>query len=1010
MTQENTSPDGTTRLPDSGQTPSGTTRLPDSGQAGTGTARIADANNPGVPSGITNHEAQTNFIGGGLLKDEEIDGFKVISKIPKTTGEAEIYIASKGQEKAIIKYYYQNFNPKREILKDLLNIKHANIINVYGFGDYKGRFYEIQEYAAGGTLGDKNADGSYKYVPVTEEKAIEIVNETIDAFNYFHSKGIIHRDIKPDNIFFKNADGTDVLIGDFGISSALDIEGKMTKRITSTYAMTYGYAAPELFGVHDKKDNKMKLLVGPEVDYYALGITLYVALAAEDPFENRSAPHIMRDTIGGIVVDDLLTREKGKNISPKLKKLIRGLLVVRHDKRWKYEDVIRHLNGEEVEVYAEQIQTQIPQFIFSESKTINSLNELAQAISEDRETGKKFLFRGMIEDWLKKFNQALANKVIDLKEKYGRADTQMYGLERLIYLLNPGIPLTLDNNSQIKTLSDFELILKNKPQDIVKYLRDENSRFYAWAEENELTEYGESIKELSSLEKDDIRFVKKIILSKYINSYKPFEDKGYNDVTITSVDNLLELPNEFKKFVIEYLNDINSNLYIWIELQKGTDNGEKISRGIREYLENEANSKSVLKSFLNNTNTQSGTLNPQQTVYVKPNSATITFGTQEWTTENLNVDRYRNGDIIPQVQDIHQWENLKTGAWCYCENKADNGNKYGKLYNWYAVNDPRGLAPKGWHIPSDAEWTQLADYLGGEEVAGGKLKATTLWDTPNTGATNESGFKGLLGGCNSSLLGYSHIGEDGNFWTASEDYDCFAWYRSLGYDSSDMLRINSLMTDGMSIRCVRDFPDNTNAQSGTLNPQQIVYVKPNSTTITIGKQEWTTENLNIEHYRNGNLIPQVQDSNQWYNIKTGAWCYYENKADNGNKYGKLYNWYAVNDPRGLAPKGWHIPSDAEWTQLTNFLGGEKVAGGKLKATTLWDSPNTGATNESGFTAFPGGTYDAFGFCGIGGGCYFWSSSNYDDKVYYRKLFGYDSGVYRNEYYKNYGLSVRCVRD
>ena len=94
---------------------------------------------------------------------------------------------------------------------------------------------------------------------------------------------------------------------------------------------------------------------------------------------------------------------------------------------------------------------------------------------------------------------------------------------------------------------------------------------------------------------------------------------------------------------------------------------------------------------------------------------TVKIGNQVWTSKNLDVATYRNGDVIPQVQDPNAWGTLTTGAWCYYDNDASNGTKYGKLYNWYAVNDPRGLAPKGYHIPSDAEWTQLCDYLGGDE-------------------------------------------------------------------------------------------------------------------------------------------------------------------------------------------------------------------------------------------------------------------------------------------------------
>lgn len=182
---------------------------------------------------------------------------------------------------------------------------------------------------------------------------------------------------------------------------------------------------------------------------------------------------------------------------------------------------------------------------------------------------------------------------------------------------------------------------------------------------------------------------------------------------------------------------------------------------------------------------------------------TVTIGTQEWTSENLNVEHYRNGDLIPQVQNKNEWLNLTTGAWCYYNNDSANGKTYGKLYNWFAVNDSRGLAPEGWHIPSDTEWTILTDFLGG--AVGGKLKATTLWQSPNTEATNESGFTGLPGGGRGSNGRFDFIGKFCFFWSASEDVNGTKWNRNLRYNRSDVGRDGgNYEKDGLSVRCVRD--------------------------------------------------------------------------------------------------------------------------------------------------------------------------------------------------------------
>jgi len=183
---------------------------------------------------------------------------------------------------------------------------------------------------------------------------------------------------------------------------------------------------------------------------------------------------------------------------------------------------------------------------------------------------------------------------------------------------------------------------------------------------------------------------------------------------------------------------------------------------------------------------------------------TVTIGTQEWMAENLNVEHYRNGDVIPQVQDKDKWSNLTTGAWCYYDNDPAKGKTYGKLYNWYAVNDPRVLAPEGWHVPSDKEWTKLTDYLGGESVAGGKMKATTLWNSPNTGATNESGFTAFPSGVRDDIGYYNYIGEDGFIWSASEATDGTAWTYGLYFNGSGVFRGNYSKRRGSSVGCVKD--------------------------------------------------------------------------------------------------------------------------------------------------------------------------------------------------------------
>ena len=473
--------------------------------------------------------------------------------------------------------------------------------------------------------------------------------------------------------------------------------------------------------------------------------------------------------------------------------------------------------------------------------------------------------------------------------------------------------------------------------------------------------------------------------------------------------------------------------------------------------------------------------------------ANTTICNQDWMTKNLDVVTYRNGDTIPQVTNAAQWAGLTTGAWCYYENDPVTGSVYGKLYNWYAVNDPRGLAPLGWHIPTNLEWGVLTGCLGGDAVAGGEMKDTGIlhWSSPNLGATNSSGFTAFGGGRRDPGGTFYSQGFNG-FWWASDAISptnasyiyLYSYYEGAG-------RTNENFRNGLSVRCLKNtipvlttvppevtaansisggiissegghnvtakgvvwstdpnptiaLPTKTNDGTGVafynsfisgLQPNATYYLRAYATSnigtgygnevsfintiqdsdIVICSQRWMTKNLKVSTYRNGNIIPQVTDPAQWANLTTGAWCYYNNDPATASVYGKLYNWYAVTDPRGLAPTGWHIPSLTELNTLATCLGGDPVGGGKLKEAGMihWVTPNTGATNSSGFTGLPGGTrYDDGVFYDIGrtGGSWTVTAPGFPGYAHYLNL------SFDTEYMgapvanKTNAFSVRCIRN
>ena len=206
-------------------------------------------------------------------------------------------------------------------------------------------------------------------------------------------------------------------------------------------------------------------------------------------------------------------------------------------------------------------------------------------------------------------------------------------------------------------------------------------------------------------------------------------------------------------------------------------------------------------------------------------------------------------------------------------------------------------------------------------------------------------------------------------------------------------------------------------------------------TVLIGAQCWTKENLRVRKYNNGTSIlfdatgGSGGSSTTWQNLTIGAHTIYANDStttpSNRTKYGYLYNWYAAKgiyttgniastDTLNICPSGWHVPTDAEWTTLTTELGGESVAGGKMKSigTAYWNSPNTGATNESGFSALPGGVRNSVGsFFDIRNNAFFWSATELDNSNAWNRYLNYNGGlVYVNYSNKSFGASVRCLRN
>jgi uncharacterized protein (TIGR02145 family) len=376
---------------------------------------------------------------------------------------------------------------------------------------------------------------------------------------------------------------------------------------------------------------------------------------------------------------------------------------------------------------------------------------------------------------------------------------------------------------------------------------------------------------------------------------------------------------------------------------------------------------------------------------------TVTIGTQTWMAENLAY---------------------KASSGCYAYNEdVTNVTLYGYLYNWETA---KKTCPDGWHLPTDEEWTLLTKNLGGEKVAGGKLKAISSWQSPNIGADNSSGFTALPGGMGLIMAGlynsYNFIGTYGIWWSATvfnkdKTWNHFIINKSANFSYDTLFDKNSFL----SVRCIKNSTDqvaSSKIQSTTVLTGQTEnsFTDPRDgkvyKTFKINDVQWMSKNLEATTFRNGDAIPEIKNQKDWqkaYTSKTPAWCYFKNDKKNGITYGKLYNFWAVADPRGLAPKGWHVSTNEEWTELVNSSGGENFAGNELQG-----SPGQ---STSGFDAPMGSMRTFIDFEVLNKNASYWTSTEKNSSnAIMRYIPDRVNNIYTHDYSKGDGMSVRCVKD
>ncbi|CAK0754264.1 Non-specific serine/threonine protein kinase [Gammaproteobacteria bacterium] len=374
------------------------------------TARyLPDASTPSTPPTPLSDRAF-----GGMLVAER---YRVLDgPLGGASGEAEVfrcYDEHTATEVAVKLYHYQA-RPKEEVIRQLQGVHHPHVLCLLTVGQWNGRFYEVAEYCAGGTLAD--------VMPLSEEELRGYLVGVVEGLEYCHRQGIVHRDIKPTNLFFRDTGRRELLIGDFGISSYLDL-GDAVRVTTSADRLTLDFAAPELLDRHE---------VGPKGDYYSLGITLLYAFFGRSPFHGRSPNDILVAHLRG-----RLTLPEG--LSPTLTHLARGLITPDPALRWGYDEVQAWLRGEEPLLAPTVLEIGVGR-PYPGWPAAHTPRELAAAF-ELFDASHHFA-RGDIRRWVFDGGDAsLADRIERLEQEYAARPERALG--RLRYLLDPEAPLVL---------------------------------------------------------------------------------------------------------------------------------------------------------------------------------------------------------------------------------------------------------------------------------------------------------------------------------------------------------------------------------------------------------------------------------------------------------------------------------------------------------------------------------------------------------------------------------------
>ncbi|GJQ63559.1 MAG: hypothetical protein SCALA702_26120 [Melioribacteraceae bacterium] len=612
------------------------------------------------------------------LNKGEYDNLKILST---ESGEASIYLVEKEGERFVLKLYFHDIKPKLLLLEKIKDLNTEGIIRVYDYGiTYIGgeeRFYELMEFAEGGTLD--------QYQPIQDPKKIKsIIAKTAEALNDLHKNGIIHKDIKPSNIFLRKKNTDQYILGDFGISSLFDDE--MAKVIT-TQNRTETFAPPEIY--LSSRDHLVEIT--PSVDWYALGISILFLWQGFDPFRDISIVQIPSAKMK-------CKLDFPENMPDDIVTFVKGCAVPIYEERWGYDEIKRWLNGENVLVNLQSATSlEYKPFVFDPGRNLSAETpeELAKLLQDEPEIGRKYLYRGKITKWLEESNNTkLAVFIEDIYEKEYPSNEDA-GLKAAIYLLDESLPFRGLGNKICNTEEEFAKLFLDNFDHYMEALSSPDEDFYIYLRarrfHNKVKEY------LTIYEK----YSKMYALYNIIYSMDPSapfrftakkpDGKWY----IITTEDAFELGEYFAKYP-DYIKDFFFYGYVQLWLERREEVEGLSDKELERILELKNWSDSIMREYKDNKDVgiklASYVFYPEQG-FLSQDGETKLFTREEIGNEILGYGNHYIDELKNKNSDIYLF--LKANIWNdvidyaeYCfniENHLDKLGPYNVDIAWLKV-------------------------------------------------------------------------------------------------------------------------------------------------------------------------------------------------------------------------------------------------------------------------------------------------------------------------------------